>query len=150
MTTPRQRLEIAPSQDVPDAPTPILARVIVWRDLRFTLVWGGKPWDAETPLSSETWMNFALYPIWSFTDGEDPIYDEVPRHTTNVAEAEPAFHGAIKWDGCMQWRSGDFLFHADERDDLERLEEALQRVRDLMHVMNPECAGRPHAWSEPR
>ena len=141
-----QTLELRPDQAA-EGRTFTLARVIVWRDIRWAIVWGGP--DEHGLESSDTWMNFTLHPIFGFTGGEDPIYDECsvggPANTfaTDVTKATPAFRGFIKWDGCMQWRSDGHLFHVDGHDDLDRLIEALRRVRDLMRLIDPEVEARP-------
>jgi hypothetical protein len=118
---------------------PVPSRVLVWRDIRYTLVWGGKAGNVD---SSSAWMNFELHEIHGFRvedDGDEdttwpPLYrSSRPDDTTRVEESEATFSGFIKWDGCMQFRSPDgWNFHFDDRAGIRHLTEALERIRDLM------------------
>jgi hypothetical protein len=151
-------LEQHHAKTAPSPPTepPILARILVWRDLNWTLVWGGP--DAHGLESSNTWVNFALYEIYSFDLGEHAVYEkqnekrdcETNRRTPHVFAAKPAFTGFIREHGCMQWRATpEYRFHMDERCELERMHEALERVRDLMRALTGQVEGRPNEWREP-
>jgi hypothetical protein len=141
-----QRTSPPAKSDVPVAP-----RVIVWRDIRWTCVWGGI--DSHGLSSREDWVNFALHPIAAFDLGERPLYDpllgKIP--TRDLTLTEPTLRGFMRASGCMQCAMGIGTFlHADSRLDLTHLHEALQRVRDLMQaVTGDEAERRPDGWREP-
>ncbi len=104
----------------------IEARIIEWRDLNYSVIWGG----------SSTWMDWSLVPHFGTTDDNRIEYRHADsssgiRQTMDPNLAVADLRGFIKWDGCMQCSTEEVL-HWDDRKGIRHLAEALERIRDLM------------------
>ncbi len=95
----------------------------LWADIGYAARFIVVPYGEDGSYCSCDWMLYNYAPSPPPLFGEDMFSGP---HSQSMETATPSAWGFTKWTGCMQW-DGDF--HVDDDRDLQKLCEALQRVR---------------------
>jgi len=64
--------------------------------------------------------------------GEHSMDFEICEHPNgNTDEEDELVSGFLKWDGCMNWKTGDIMYHFCDPEDADRLATFFKKLYEL-------------------
>lgn len=107
-------------------------------------------WFTALATPGENWVEFAVYEIDEWEDGEEPQWhrkdgDSSPDPVAAMEDAEVYLHGSVKRDGCSNWMFDEehrgTMLHACTRRGLLRFSEVMTRCWDWAKELLPNFEG---------